>query len=119
MSSINPKHHTVTADGVIILHSNHLGDVVEVHINKEKRRFYGIREDGTLIEDDKDFGNDFAQRVMLYKICYFFEYEPKNSWAVGYRIKGKSEDTWMGGFKTAREAWLYREALIAGDVAER
>ncbi|MGM3309453.1 hypothetical protein ACSQ6I_26320 [Anabaena sp. WFMT] len=120
MSSINPKHHTVTEAGVIILHSNHLGDIVEVHINKEKRRFYGILEDNkTEIEDDKDCGNDFAQPVMLYKIKYFFEREPKDTWEVGYRIKGKSEDTWMKGFKTAREAWLYREALIAANVAER
>lgn len=119
MSSINPKDHKVTETGVIILQSNHLGDVVEVHINKEKRLFYGIREDGTVIEDDKDCGNDFVQTVMLYKIKYFFERELKDTWEVGYRIKGKSEDTWMGGFKTAREAWLYREALIAADVAER
>lgn len=119
MSSINPKNHSVTKAGVIILHSNHLGDIVEVDINKEKRRFYGIKEDETVIEDDNDCGNDFAQRVMLYKIKYFFEREPKDTWEVGYRIKGKSEDTWMKGFKTAREAWLYREALIAADIAER
>ncbi|MDD1416412.1 Arm DNA-binding domain-containing protein [Dolichospermum sp. ST_con] len=56
---------------------------------------------------------------MLYKIKYFFEREPKDTWEVAYRVKGKSEDTWKAGFKTAREAWLYREALISAGIAER
>lgn len=46
MSKHNKNFHTVKGNGIIILHSNHLGDVVEVSINQEKRRFYGIREDG-------------------------------------------------------------------------
>ncbi|ACC84357.1 hypothetical protein [Nostoc punctiforme] len=116
MSTHNPKHHTIDLDGTIILHSKHLEKIVEVHINKEKRRFYGIKKDGSVIEDDGDCGNDFAQPVMLYKIFYCFE---NDTWGVGYRIKNKKVSKWIDGFKTAREAWLYREALIAGDIAER
>jgi hypothetical protein len=116
MSKPNPNFHTVKGNGTIILHSNHLGDIVEVHLNKEKRRFYGIREDDTEIGYDHDCGNDFAQPVMLYRIYYSFE---KDVWGVGYRIKDKKENNWVDGFKTAREAWLYREALIAGGIAER
>ena len=69
MSTHNPKFHTLK-DGIIILHSKHLGDIVEVHIDKEKRCFYGIREDSTVIEDNKECENDFAQPAMLYKIHY-------------------------------------------------
>lgn len=116
MPTHGPKFHTVDPDGTIILHSKHLLEVVEVHINREKRRFYGIKKDGSIIEDDSDCGNDFAQPVMLYKIYYSFK---KDTWGVGYRIKNKKESNWIDGFKTAREAWLYREALIAGDIAER
>lgn len=72
MSKLNPNYHTIKGD-LIILHSNHLGNVIEVGIDKTNRRFYGIREDGTKIEDIQDFGNKFAQRVMLYKIFYEFE----------------------------------------------
>ena len=46
MGTHNPKFHSIDADGTIILHSNHLGKVVEVDIDKEKRRFYGITKDG-------------------------------------------------------------------------
>lgn len=116
MSKHNRNSHTVKKNGIIILHSNHLGDILEVNINKEKRRFYGIREDGSLIEHDSDCGNDFAQTVMLYKIYYCFE---NDTWGVGYRIKDTKEKKWMDGFKTAREAWLYREALIADGIAKR
>lgn len=44
MSKHNRNFHTVKSNGMIILHSNHLGDIVEVNINKEKRRFYGIQD---------------------------------------------------------------------------
>lgn len=115
-----PKHnrddHTVKEDGTIILHSNHLGDVIEVGIDKVKRRFYGIREDKTIVEDTADCGNDFAQRVMLYRIYYSFA---NDCWGLGYRVKGQKKNNWLEGFKTAREAWLYREALIAGGIAKR
>ena len=116
MSTPGPKNHTIDEDGTIILHSNHLGEVVEVHINKERRRFYGIKKDGSIIEDDSDCGNDFAQPVMLYNIHYYNE---TDTWVVGYKLKGKVGNQWKDGFKTAREAWLYREVLIAGDIAER
>lgn len=117
MSTHNPKFHTIDSDGTIILKSKHLGDVVEVHIDKAKRRFYGIRKvDHALIEHDGDCGNDFAQPVMLYKIYYCFE---NDTWGMGYRTKDKKEKKWMHGFKTAREAWLYREALIVGGIAKR
>ncbi|MEH2375468.1 hypothetical protein [Nostoc sp.] len=72
MSKPNCNFHTAKKNGTIILDSNHLGDVVEVHIDKVKRRFYGIREDGIVIEDSGDYGNDFKQPVMLYKIYYSF-----------------------------------------------
>jgi len=115
MPTHNPKFHTIENE-IIILQSKHLGKIVEVHINKEKRRFYGIREDGTEIEHDRDCGSDFAQPVMLYKIYYSFE---KDTWGVGYRIKDRNVNEWKDGFKTAREAWLYREALIAAGIAKR
>ncbi len=99
MSKHNRNFHTVKDNGIIILHSNHLGDVLEVNINKEKRRFYGIREDGSLIEYEGNCGNDFAQPIMLYKIYYCFE---NDTWGVGYRIKNTKEKKWMDGFKTAR-----------------
>lgn len=116
MATHNPKFHTIDSDGTIILRSKHLDEVVEVHINKVKRRFYGIKKDGTVIEDDSDCGTDFAQPVMLYKVYYCFE---NDTWGVGYRIKSNKQKKWIDGFKTAREAWLYREALIAGGIAER
>jgi hypothetical protein len=127
MSTHNPKFHTIDPDGTIILHSKHLGEVVEVYIDKEKRRFYGIKKDGERIEDgirkngeriddDSDCGNDFAQPVMLYKIWYHFE---KDTWVAAYQLKHTKEDKQTDGFKTAREAWLYREALISGGIAEK
>ncbi|BAY73266.1 hypothetical protein NIES23_60940 (plasmid) [Trichormus variabilis NIES-23] len=116
MATHNPKFHRVEKDGTIILQSKHLGEIVEVHLNKEKRRFYGIKQDGTFIEHDRDCGSDFAQPVMLYKIYYSFE---TDSWGVGYRLKHSNENKWSDGFTTAREAWLYREALIANSVAEK
>ncbi len=115
MPTQNSKFHTIK-DGVITLHSKHLGDVVEVHVNKDKRRFYGIREDGTKIEYGRDYGNDFAQPVMLYKIFYCFK---NDTWKMGYQTKDTKETKWMSGFKTAREAWLYRETLIANGIAQR
>lgn len=115
MATHNPKFHTIKGNR-IILHSNHLGDVVEVHINKEKGRFYGIREDGSEIEYDGDCGNDFKQPVMLYKIFYSFE---NDNWVMGYRTKDNKENNWLDGFRTAKEAWLYRETLIADGVAQR
>lgn len=60
--------------------------------------------------------NDFAQPVMLYKVWYSFK---DDTWVVQYRTKDTREHKWSHGLKTAREAWLYREALIAGGVAER
>ncbi len=116
MSTHNPKFHTIDSDGTIILHSKHLDEVVEVHINKEKRRFYGIKKDGTVIENDRDCGNDFAQPVMLYKIWYSFE---NDTWVAAYQLKDTKEDKHLDGFKTAREAWLYREVLITGGIAEK
>lgn len=116
MSKPNPNFHTVNQNGTIILHSNHLSHVVEVHINLAKRRFYGIREDNTVIEDNSDCGDDFAQRVMLYNINYHFK---TATWGVKYHIKHENKDGRKEGFNTAREAWLYREALIAGGIAER
>ncbi|MEH2323740.1 MAG: hypothetical protein V7K32_09230 [Nostoc sp.] len=116
MSKPNPNFHTVNKNGTIILHSNHLGDVVEVHIDKVKRRFYGIREDGTVIEDSADYGNDFKQPVMIYKIYYSFE---KDAWGMNYITKDNNEHKWIDGFNTAREAWLYREVLIAEGIAIR
>ncbi|WP_066423349.1 hypothetical protein [Anabaena sp. 4-3] len=114
MSTHNPKHHSIV-DGNIIFHSKHLGDVVEVHIDKAKRRFYGIKPDGiTVVEHDGDCGSDFAQPVMLYKIYYCFE---NDTWGVGYRVNNKKQ--WRDGFKTAREAWLYREVLIAAGQATK
>ncbi|BCL39682.1 hypothetical protein [Nostoc sp. MS1] len=53
---------------------------------------------------------------MLYKIYYSFE---TDSWGVGYRLKHSNENKWSDGFTTAREAWLYREALIASGIAEK
>lgn len=50
MATHNPKFHTIDSDGTIIFGSKHLDEVVEVHINKVKRRFYGIKKDGTVIE---------------------------------------------------------------------
>ena len=38
---------------------------------------------------------------------------------MGYKTKDTQETKWMGGFKTAREAWLYRETLIASGIAQR
>lgn len=108
--------HTVNKNGTIILHSNHLGDVVEVHIDLEKRKFYGIKLDGSRIEDDGDCGNDFAQPVMLYNMNYHFK---TDTWRVKYHIKDEKKDAVQEGFKTAREAWLYREVLIADGIAER
>ncbi len=116
MSTHNPKFHTIDPDGTIILHSKHLGEVVEVYIDKEKRRFYGIKKDGERIDDDSDCGNDFAQPVMLYKIWYRFE---NDTWVAAYQLKHTKEDKQTDGFKTAREAWLYREALITGGIAEK
>ena len=95
---------------------HHLGEVVEVHIDKEKRRFCGITKDGKRVEHDSDCGNDFAQPVMLYKVWYRFE---NDTWVVAYRTQDTKEKKYKDGFKTAREAWLYREALIAGGIAER
>jgi hypothetical protein len=118
MPNHNPKHHTIKGDK-IIFHSNHLGDVIEVGIDKIKCRFYGIREDGTKVEDTKHYGNKVAQRVMLYKIFYEFEGDNQDTWTVGYRLKDKNENIWKSGFKTAREAWLYREALISANVADK
>ncbi|BAY97727.1 hypothetical protein NIES37_16710 [Tolypothrix tenuis PCC 7101] len=116
MPTHGPKSHTIDSDGNIILKSKHLGDVIEVNIDKVKRRFYGIKLDGTRIEDDGDCGGDFAQPVMLYKVYYCFA---NDTWGIGYRTKDKNEKKWRDGFKTAREAWLYREALIAGGIAKR
>jgi hypothetical protein len=116
MATHNPKSYRVEQDGTIILQSKHLGEIVEVHLDKEKRRFYGIRQDRTVIEHDGDCGSDFAQPVMLYKIYYSFE---TDSWGVGYRLKNSNENKWKPGFTTAREAWLYREALITSGVAEK
>ena len=116
MATHNPKFHTIDADGTIILHSNHLGEVVKVNIDKERRRFYGITKDGERVEHDGDCGNNFAQPVMLYKVWYRFE---NDTWVVAYRAKGTKENKQIDGFKTAREAWLYREALIAGGISER
>ncbi|OYE01042.1 hypothetical protein [Nostoc sp. 'Peltigera membranacea cyanobiont' 232] len=116
MATHNPKFYTIDTDGNIILHSKHVNEIVDVHINKEKRRFSGVKKDGDLIEYDCDFGSDFAQPVMLYKIYYCFK---NDTWGVGYRIKGSKEKKWLDGFKTAREAWLYRQVLIAGGFAEK
>jgi hypothetical protein len=116
MSTHNPKIHTIDSNGNIILKSKHLGDVLEVDIDKAKRRFYGIKVDDSRIEHNGDCGNDFAQPVMLYKIYYCFE---NDTWGMGYRTKDKNENKWRCGFKTAREAWLYREALIVGGIAKR
>ncbi len=118
MSKHNPKNHLIK-EGIIILQSNHLGEVVEVHIDKNKKRFYGIKKDGSKVEDNSHCGNDKRQRVMLYKIKYFFTREPKDTWEVGYRIKGQRESLYQGGFQTAKEAWLYREELITTGIAER
>ena len=117
MTKHNLKEHRLEkVNGIIILQSKHVGEVVEVYIDKEKRRFYGKRIDGTFVYHDGDCGNDFAQPVMLYKVYYCFE---NDSWGVGYRIKDTKEKKWKDGFATAREAWLYREALIYGDIAKR
>jgi len=116
MSTHNPKEHIIDSDGTIILQSKHLEKVVEVHIDQEKRRFYGIKKDGSRIEDDGDCGTDFAQPVMLYKVYYCFE---NDTWGMGYRLESTKEHKWPNGFKTAREAWLYREALIAGGIAKK
>ncbi|MBW4559566.1 MAG: hypothetical protein KME32_00145 [Mojavia pulchra JT2-VF2] len=116
MSKPNPNFHTVKQDGTINLHSNHLGDVLDVGIDLAKRRFYGVKLDGFRIEDDGDCGNDIAQPVMLYNMNYHFE---TNTWRFKYHLRGKKEADGKEGFKTAREAWLYREALIAGGIAER
>ncbi|PHM09461.1 hypothetical protein [Nostoc sp. 'Peltigera malacea cyanobiont' DB3992] len=117
MARHNPKEHIFDKeDGTLLLQSNHLGQIVEVNIDKEKRRFYGIKKDGTVIEDSRDCGNDFVQPRILYNIFYQFD---NDTWGVVYRIKNEEERKWMVGFKTAREAWLYREALIAGGKAER
>jgi hypothetical protein len=115
MSTHNPKKHSFQGE-TLILRSKHLGEVVEVHINKDKRRFYGIRQDGSVIEDDSDCGNDFAQPVMLYKVYYCFA---NDTWGVGYRLKDTNEKKWKDGFSSAREAWLYREALISAGIAKR
>jgi len=112
----NPKEHIIDNDGTIILCSNHLGEVVEVHINRETRRFYGIKKDGTVIEHDKYCGNNFARPVMLYNTHYYFK---QDTWVVGYKLKNQAEYQWKSGFQTAREAWLYREALIADNKAEK
>ena len=53
---------------------------------------------------------------MLYKVWYSFE---NDNWVVAYRAKDTKENKYKDGFKTAREAWLYREALIAGGIAEK
>jgi hypothetical protein len=116
MPTHNPKHHAIDSDGNIILKSKHLGDVVEVYIDKVKGRFYGIKLNGEPIEYDSDCGTDFAQPVMLYKVYYCFA---NDTWGIGYRTQDKNEDKWKDGFKTAREAWLYREALIVGGIAKR
>ena len=116
MSTHNPKFHTIDSDGIIILKSKHLGEVVEVYIDKEKRQFYGIKKDGERIYHNSDCGNDFAQPVMLYKIWYRFE---NDTWVAVYQLKATKEDKQMDGFKTAREAWLYREVLISSGIAEK
>ena len=82
MPTHNPKEHRIDPDGTIILRSKHLGEIVEVDINKAKRRFYGRKKDRTEVEHHGDCGTDFAQPMMLYKIYYCFK---NDTWGVGYR----------------------------------
>ncbi|WP_224095642.1 hypothetical protein [Nostoc sp. MS1] len=42
MATHNPKFHRVEQDGTIILQSKHLGEIVEVHLNKENDVFTGL-----------------------------------------------------------------------------
>jgi hypothetical protein len=116
MSRPNPKRHRVREDGTNIYQSNHLGDVVDVGIDLIKRCFYGIREDGTRVEVEIGKGNNSRQKVMLYNMNYDFE---TNTWRFKYHLKVKKGFSGKEGFKTAIEAWLCREELIASGIAER
>ncbi|MEH2275890.1 MAG: hypothetical protein V7K40_14160 [Nostoc sp.] len=118
MPTHNNKEHLLQEgkEHTILLRSKHLGDVVEIHIDKEKKCFYGVKEDGNIVEYYPKSFSDFKCAVVLYKIHYSFE---ENTWVMGYTLKKTNEDKWMLGFATAREAWLYREALISASIAKR
>ena len=58
MSTHNPKEHSFNGE-LLILKSKHLGEVVEIHIDKEKKCFRGVQADGSIIEHYPKAFTDF------------------------------------------------------------